>query len=86
MSLFCALGSWDVCGGVGCGLQARIEWVCTPVVLASHSSVVRWQSLRAVLARYGLLCYSPTGPSLVHIVRVGCDTVGFFHKEGPVRC
>jgi hypothetical protein len=50
------------------------------------SSVVRWQSLRAVFARYGLLCYTPTGPSLVHIVRVGCDTGGFFHKEGPVRC
>jgi hypothetical protein len=31
-----------------------------------------------------MACFA--GPSLVHIVRAGCDTVGFFHKEGPVQC
>lgn len=76
MSLFGALGSWDVCGGVGCGLQAsmdgRVEWVWTPshggelcarlVALVSGSSVAP-QRVFAQLARYGLPLASLAPPS-----------------------
>jgi hypothetical protein len=42
--------------------------------------------LQLTWARYGLSAYHlPAGPSLVHIVRAGCDTAGFLHKEGACQ-